>query len=83
MLLTSEDVQVTQMMVKLSLEIVEIAEVVFLWLKVIVDDLIRAYVDGASLQEQTRCLSALPNNLEDINKNIIQRISYEFQQESY
>jgi hypothetical protein len=82
-LLASNDIQVREAVEKLASDIMERAEGVFLWLKLVMDDLIRAHAEGDSLRELTQHLSAFPKDLEDLYKNIIQRIPQEFRQESY
>ena len=70
-------------MAKLTLEIMEKTEGVFLWLKLVVESLLRAHKDGASLAELAQNLSNFPEDLEDLYKNIIQRVPQGFRQESY
>lgn len=82
-LLASNDIQVREAVEKLASDIMERAEGVFLWLKLVMDDLIRAHAEGDSLRELTQHLSAFPKDLEDLYKNIIQRVPQEFRQESY
>jgi hypothetical protein len=68
---------------KLASDIMEIAEGVFLWLRLVMDDLVRAHAEGASLREVAQYLSVFPKDLEELYKNIIQRVPQEFRQESY
>jgi hypothetical protein len=82
-LLASNDIQVREAVEKLASDIMERAEGVFLWLKLVMDDLIRAHAEGDSLRELTQHLSAFPKDLEDLYKNIIQKVPQEFRQESY
>ena len=82
-LLASEHIQVREAVAKLASEIIGKAEGVFLWLKLVMDSLLRAHKDGASLAELAQSLSVFPKDLEDLYKNIIQRIPQEFRQESY
>jgi len=82
-LLTSTDIHVRKAVEKLASDTMERAEGVFLWLKLVMDDLIRAHAEGASLTELTQNLSTFPKDLEDLYKNIIQRIPQEFRQEGY
>jgi hypothetical protein len=82
-LLASKDIQVREAVEKLASDIMEVAEGVFLWLKLVMDDLIRAHSEGASLRELAQHLSTFPKDLEDLYKNIIKRVPQEFRQESY
>jgi hypothetical protein len=82
-LLTSENMQVREAVAKLASEIIGKAEGVFLWLKLVMDSLLQAHKDGASLAELAEKLSVFPKDLEDLYKNIIQRIPQEYRQESY
>lgn len=59
------------------------AQGVFLWVRLVVDDLLEVRADGAGLIELTEMLSNMPVELEDYYKAILDRVSQRYRLESY
>ena len=64
----------TQDMFDMKLEIVDRAEGVFLWVKLIIDHLVNASERGAAPQELMQMISILPSDLQKLYERIVQRI---------
>jgi hypothetical protein len=67
----------------LTSSLINRAEGVFLWLKLVVDDLLIACTDGATVPELLGILASFPKELEDLYRQLVQRIPKEFRLESY
>jgi hypothetical protein len=63
--------------------IVEKARGIFLWVRLVVEGLLRARIDGASVAELMEIVSEMPAELEDYYERIIQQIPQRFRLESY
>jgi hypothetical protein len=64
-------------------DIIERVEGVFLWLGLVMDDLVRAHAEGASLMELSRRLSLFLDDLEKLHCNVIQNIPADLRRESF
>src|ERR1035438_10506290 len=63
--------------------LVERAEGVFLWLKLVMDDLLNACREGATVAELLEILASFPKELEELYTQLIKRIPKKFSMESY
>jgi hypothetical protein len=63
--------------------LVERAEGVFLWLKLVMDDLLNACREGATVAELLEILASFPKELEELYTQLIKRIPKKFRMESY
>jgi hypothetical protein len=61
----------------------ERAEGVFLWLKLVIDELLNAVREGAIVAELLEVLSSFPKELEELYTELVRRIPAEFRMESY
>lgn len=63
--------------------IMEKAQGVFLWVRLAMDELIRARIDGASLAELNEIILTLPDELEQFYERIITRLLRRYRLESF
>ena len=67
----------------LTSEITEKANGVFIWVRLVVDELIDSFSDGCSISKLREFLSHIPEELEDLYKRIIARRKRSYAYESY
>jgi hypothetical protein len=67
---------------QLTAEVVERAEGVFLWVRLVVRDLIQSLENGDNLEELRARLMALPSDLRHLYKRMFEKMSVEYQKES-
>ncbi|KAL9116324.1 MAG: hypothetical protein Q9187_007152 [Circinaria calcarea] len=76
---TSYNVQIHQ----LSTDIVKKVEGVFIWVRIVVDELVERIMDGDTIPQLLGALLAIPTELEDLYRQILLRIKPEYRRESY
>ena len=76
---THNDVQLDE----LSADIVKKAEGVFIWVRLVVDELVERIVDGDTIPQLLGVLLTIPTELEDLYRRILSRIKPEYRRESY
>ena len=67
----------------LASQIATRAEGVFLWVKLVVDEVLNAHADGATPQELVKIIDSLPESLEVLYERIISKIVQSCRRESY
>ena len=68
---------------KLSTEICSPAQGVFLWVKLVLDEVLRGYTDGDSIEQLNERLSAIPDDLEELYQRVLTNIPLHYQKESF
>lgn len=66
----------------LEMEIAKRADGVFLWLRLVLDELLEEFRDGANLHELGQTLLTLPTDLESYYQRVLERIPHRYQEES-
>ena len=68
---------------ELTAEITQKANGVFIWVRIVVEELIERYVDGSSISQLREVLSAMPEELKDLYHRALSKIKTEYALESY
>jgi hypothetical protein len=81
--LTSSKPMDIEMCQKLALEILDRAEGVFLWVRLVLDDLFEEFTAGGSIDQLYERLLILPRDLEDLYQRIVDRIPRSYRTDSW
>ena len=68
---------------QLTAEITERANGVFIWVRLVVEELIERFIDGSAVSQLREILSAMPEELKDLYRRAISKIKPEYALESY
>lgn len=71
------------MLEQLAGEVTQKANGVFIWVKLVVNDLVEAVIDGSSVTQLKRVLSSLPDDLMQLYRRIIQKRKQAYLEEAY
>lgn len=80
--LDSEDSLVNGPVLLLRQQILERADGVFLWVRLVLDELLEAFCDGADLTELNTLLEQIPNDLNDFYLRILDRIPLKYKEDA-
>ena len=68
---------------QLAVEITQRANGVFIWVRIVVEELIERFVDGCTTSQLRDILSAMPEELEDLYRRTLSKVKPEYELESY
>ena len=68
---------------ELTAEIAQKANWVFIWVRIVVEELIERYVDGISISQLREVLSAMPEGLKDLYRRDLSKVKTEYALKSY
>ncbi|MCJ1457222.1 hypothetical protein MMC28_007589 [Mycoblastus sanguinarius] len=68
---------------RLAIEITDRANGVFIWVRIVVDELIECYIDGSTISQLLRILSAIPEELQDLYRRVLSKIAVKYSLECY
>ena len=68
---------------QLAVETTQRANGVFIWVRIVVEELIERYVDGCTASQLRDILSAMPEELEDLYRRTLSKVKPEYELESY
>ena len=68
---------------QLAVEITQRANGVFIWVRIVVEELIERFVDGCTISQLRNILSAMPEELEDLYRRTLSKVKPEYELESY
>ena len=68
---------------KLTGEITQRANGVFIWVRIVVEELIERIIDGSTISQLRDILSAVPEELKDLYQRSLSRVKPEYKLESY
>ena len=68
---------------QLAIEITQRANGVFIWVRIVVEELIERFVDGCTPSQLRDILSAMPEELEDLYRRTLSKVKPEYELESY
>ena len=68
---------------QLAVEITQRANGVFIWVRIVVEELIERFVDGCTTSQLRDILSAIPGELEDLYRRTLSKVKPEYELESY
>ena len=68
---------------KLTGEITQRANGVFIWVRIVIEELIERFVDGSTISQLQDILSAVPEELKDLYQRSLSRVKPEYKLESY
>ena len=68
---------------QLTAEITQRANGVFIWVRVVVEELIERFIDGSTISQLRDILSAMPEELKDLYQRALSKVKPEYALESY
>ena len=68
---------------QLAVEITQRANGVFIWVRIVVEELIERFIDGCTTSQLRDILSAMPEELEDLYRRTLSKVKPEYEIESY
>jgi hypothetical protein len=82
-MLHSSDSRTQRLILDLKDSILVKADGVFLWVRLVMQDLLDAAAEGATARELTKVLADLPDELKELYRRILQRIDQKHREETY
>ena len=68
---------------QLTVEITQRANGVFIWVRVVIEELIERFIDGSTISQLREILSAMPEELKDLYRRTLSKVKPEYELESY
>ncbi len=68
---------------QLTVEITRRANGVFIWVRIVIEELIERFIDGSTISQLRETLSAMPEELKDLYRRAISKVKPEYALESY
>ena len=68
---------------QLTAEITERANGVFIWVRIVMEELIERFIDGSTVSQLRNILSAMPEELKDLYRRTLSKVKPEYALESY
>ncbi|KAK0512960.1 hypothetical protein JMJ35_004977 [Cladonia borealis] len=68
---------------ELTVEITQRANGVFIWVRIVIEELIERFLDGSTISQLGEILSAMPEELKDLYRRTLSKVKPEYELESY
>ena len=68
---------------QLPAEITQRANGVFIWVRIVIEELIERFIDGSTISQLREILSAMPEELKDLYQRAVSKVKPEYALESY
>ena len=68
---------------QLTVEITQRANGVFIWVRIVIEELVERFIDGSTISQLRDILSAMPEELKDLYQRAVSKVKPEYALESY